>query len=50
MVGLKYTKTGHTLCSEKSHILFESMVFPDPVISVSVEAQTKKIKKIYLLL
>ena len=42
MVGLKYTKTGHTLCSEKSPILFESMVFPDPVISVSVEAQTKK--------
>ena len=42
MVGLKYTKTGHTLCSEKSQILFESMVFPDPVISVSVEAQTKK--------
>jgi len=42
MVGLKYTKTGHTLCSDKSPILFESMVFPDPVISVSVEAQTKK--------
>ena len=32
MVGLKYTKTGHTLCSEKSPILFESMVFPDPVV------------------
>jgi elongation factor G len=41
MVGLKTTKTGHTLCSQKSPILFESMVFPDPVISVSVEAQTK---------
>ena len=42
MVGLKYTKTGHTLCSDKKPILFESMIFPDPVISVSVEAQTKK--------
>ena len=42
VVGLKYTKTGHTLCSIKDHILFESMDFPDPVISVSVEAQTKK--------
>ena len=42
MVGLKYTKTGHTLSSTKSPILFESMDFPDPVISVSVEAQTKK--------
>ena len=42
MVGLKYTKTGHTLCSDKNPITFESMDFPDPVISVSVEAQTKK--------
>ena len=42
MVGLKYTKTGHTLCSDKNPIIFESMDFPDPVISVSVEAQTKK--------
>ena len=42
MVGLKNTKTGHTLCSDKNPILFESMIFPDPVISVSVEAQTKK--------
>ena len=42
MVGLKYTKTGHTLCSDKEPIIFESMDFPEPVISVSVEAQTKK--------
>ena len=42
MVGLKNTKTGHTLCSDKNLIIFESMDFPDPVISVSVEAQTKK--------
>jgi len=42
MVGMKYTKTGHTLCSQQKPILFESMDFPEPVISVSVEAQTKK--------
>ena len=41
MVGLKYTKTGHTLCAEKDIIQFESMNFPDPVISVSVEAASK---------
>ncbi len=41
MVGLKFTKTGHTLCSEKDVIQFESMNFPDPVISVSVEAASK---------
>ena len=41
MVGLKFTKTGHTLCAEKEVIQFESMNFPDPVISVSVEAASK---------
>ena len=41
MVGLKYTKTGHTLCSENDIIQFESMDFPEPVISVSVEAASK---------
>ena len=42
MVGLKYTKTGHTLCDQAKVIQFESMDFPDPVISVSVEAASKK--------
>ena len=42
MVGLKYTKTGHTLCCKDNIIQFESMDFPDPVISVSVEAASKK--------
>jgi len=41
MVGLKFTKTGHTLCAEKNIIQFESMDFPEPVISVSVEAASK---------
>ena len=42
VVGLKYTQTGHTLCSESHQIQFESMDFPEPVISVSVESSTKK--------
>jgi len=42
MVGLKYTKTGHTLSDKDQIIQFESMDFPDPVISVSVEASSKQ--------
>jgi elongation factor G len=40
-VGLKETTTGDTLCDEKNEIILESMVFPDPVISVAVEPKTK---------
>ena len=40
-VGLKNTTTGDTLCDEKNPIILESMVFPDPVISVAVEPKTK---------
>ena len=40
-VGLKDTTTGDTLCDEKAPIILESMIFPDPVISVAIEPQTK---------
>ncbi|MDU2065465.1 MAG: elongation factor G [Sporomusaceae bacterium] len=40
-VGLKDTTTGDTLCDDKSPIILESMVFPEPVISVAVEPKTK---------
>ena len=40
-VGLKDTTTGDTLCDEKAEIILESMVFPEPVISVAVEPKTK---------
>ncbi|OKL35929.1 elongation factor G [Domibacillus mangrovi] len=40
-VGLKDTTTGDTLCEEKNLVILESMVFPDPVISLSVEPKTK---------
>ena len=42
MVGLKDTKTGHTLCDLKEQIILESMEFPDPVISVAVEPSSKQ--------
>ena len=40
-VGLKNTTTGDTLCAEDSPIILESMVFPEPVIQMSVEPRTK---------
>jgi elongation factor G len=40
-VGLKDTYTGDTLCSAHRPILLESMVFPEPVISVAIEPRTK---------
>jgi elongation factor G len=40
-VGLKETTTGDTLCDEKAPIVLESMIFPEPVISVAIEPKTK---------
>jgi elongation factor G len=40
-VGLKYTTTGDTLCDEKNEIILEKMIFPEPVISLSLEPKTK---------
>ncbi|MBQ6955689.1 MAG: elongation factor G [Bacteroidales bacterium] len=36
-VGFKDIKTGHTLCDEHHPIVLESMIFPEPVISIAVE-------------
>ncbi len=42
VVGLKDVKTGDTLCTEGGQILaLEEMTFPEPVIHVSVEADSK---------
>ncbi len=41
VVGLKNTTTGDTLCDEKHPVILESMVFPEPVIQMSVEPKTK---------
>jgi len=40
-VGLKSTFTGHTLCDESRPVLLESIVFPEPVISLAIEPKTK---------
>ena len=40
-VGLKFTTTGDTICDEDNEVVLESMVFPEPVISVAIEPKTK---------
>lgn len=40
-VGLKATTTGDTLCDEEKPVVLESMVFPEPVISIAIEPKTK---------
>ena len=40
-VGLKVTTTGNTLCDEDHQIRLESIVFPEPVISLAIEPKTK---------
>ncbi|HET6271906.1 MAG TPA: elongation factor G [Bacteroidota bacterium] len=40
-VGLKFTRTGDTLCDESDPIILEKMTFPDPVIHVAIEPKTK---------
>ena len=40
-VGLKDTVTGDTMCAENSPVVLETMVFPEPVISVAIEPKTK---------
>ena len=41
IVGLKYTKNGHTLCDEAKQIVLESMSVPEPVISLAIEPKSK---------
>ncbi len=40
-IGLKYTTTGDTLCTEDHPLLLEKMNFPDPVISMAIEPKSK---------
>lgn len=39
--GLKQVRTGDTLCEEKRPLLLENLIFPEPVISLSVEPMSK---------
>ena len=38
--GLKFTKTGDTICIQESQVLFEKISFLEPVINQSVEAKS----------
>lgn len=40
-VGFKEIRTGQTLCDEQHPIILESMMFPEPVISIAVEPHTQ---------
>ncbi len=40
-VGLKDTKTSHTLCDEENPIMLEEIKFPEPVVSLRIEPKTK---------
>ena len=40
-IGLKATTTGDTLCAENREVLLEKIIFPEPVISVAIEPNSK---------
>lgn len=41
IVGMKNVRTGHTLCDPDNECTLEAMVFPEPVISISVTPKDK---------
>lgn len=41
LLGLKSTVTGDTLCDEGLDVVLESMTFPEPVITMSIEPDTQ---------
>jgi elongation factor G len=41
IVGMKNVRTGHTICDPKNPATLEPMVFPEPVISISVKPKLK---------
>ena len=44
-LGLKWTKTGDSLCAPSRPLLLESMVFPEPVLSQVLEPQSSSDQK-----
>src|SRR6185312_2896945 len=40
-IGLKFTATGDTLCESRRLVALESIQFPEPVISVAIEAKSQ---------
>ena len=45
LVGLKASKTGHTLCDERHPIVYRSMLFSEPVVFVAIEPKSKDDEK-----
>ena len=41
LLGMKKTRTGHTLCDPDKPATLEPMVFPDPVISIAISPKDK---------
>jgi len=41
-IGLKQTTTGDALCGEDRPVILEKIIFPEPVISVAIEPNTKQ--------
>ena len=41
-VGLRRTTTGDTLCSREDPVILESMVFPEPVVSIAIEPRSRQ--------
>lgn len=41
IVGLKFSRTGETLCDEKHPIVLESIEFPEPVVNIAVEPKVQ---------
>jgi elongation factor G len=42
VVGLKESKTGHTLCDERRPIVYRSIFFSEPVVFVAIEPKSKE--------
>lgn len=41
LLGMKSVQTGHTLCDPNDPATLEPMIFPDPVISIAIQANDK---------
>ena len=46
IVGLKFTRTGDTLCGLDDCIVLETIQFPEPVIGIAIEPKTKADEKL----
>ncbi|WP_455220832.1 elongation factor G [Kaarinaea lacus] len=42
LIGLKHTDTGDTLCDARRPVILESIVAPEPVIDMAIEAKSKQ--------